>query len=255
MGALVDLKQIRYVITAAECRSFRRAAQHLEVQPSAVSKRILELEKRLGVALFARAHSGVTVTEAGECFVMQARRGLAQLDAAAALAKAMGRREFGIVRIGLFSQLANGFLAELVKAHLRRVPDIRLYWSEGTQSEHICAVEAHELDVAFVSGGPVISGCETVQLWDERLFVVMPAGQQLAGKAEICWPDLYGQHFVLCESELGRQLHDYLVRHLSDIDHQVSMEHCRVQRDNLLQLVAWERGLSMPIELSPRVPK
>ncbi|MFZ2872684.1 LysR family transcriptional regulator [Zavarzinia compransoris] len=244
----MDLKQIRYVVAAAECRSFRRAAQQLRVQPSAVSKRILELEARLGVALFVRTTSGVTLTEAGRCFVVQARKGVDQLDAAATLAKSMGRGEFAVLRVGFFSPLASGFLARLAAVHRGREPGVRLDWNEGIQPDLVRAIERQELDVAFVCDGSAAPGCETVPLWLERLFVVMPAGELLSEKAEIRWQDLEGQHFIVSDTEPGCRMHEFLVRHLSAPGHEVSIERCRVGLLSLYQLVALGRGFALTAE-------
>lgn len=241
----MKLEQIKYAVVAAESKSFRRAAQQLRVQPSAVSKRILEIEARLGVSLFVRTTSGVTLTDAGRCFVAQARKGMAQLDAAATLAKAMGRGEFAILRVGFFSSLTIGFLLRLAADHRVREPGVRLDWNEGVQSELVRGVERQELDVAIVGDGPAAPGCERVPLWQERVFVIMPAGELLSEKPEIQWEDLEGQHFVVNDTEPGYRMHDYLVRHLSARGHEISIERCRVGLQGLHQLVAFGRGFAL----------
>ena len=248
MGIRMDLKQIRYAVAAAECRSFRRAAQQLRVQQSAVSKRIGDLEARLGVKLFNRTPNGVALTEAGNCFVSLVRKGLAQFESAATLARAMGRGEFGIVRIGVSSPLAAPYLSDLAAAHRAREPGIRLDWNEGTQPDHMEAVIRHDLDAAIIVGTPPVEGCETLRLWEERVFVALPAGERLAGTQEIPWKDLCGQHFIVSDAAHGRHLHDYLIRHAADLNGEITVEQCRVQRDSLLHLVAWGRGFALITE-------
>lgn len=241
----MKLEQIKYAVVAAESKSFRRAAQQLRVQQSAISKRIQEIETRLGVALFVRTTSGVTLTEAGRCFVAQARKGMAQLDAAATLAKAMGRGEFAILRVGFFSSLTTGFLLRLAADHRIREPGVRLDWNEGVQPELVRAVERQEFDIAFVGEGSAAPGCEAMPLWQERVFVMMPAAEPLSEKPEIQWQDLEGQHFVVNDTEPGYRMHDYLVRHLSARGHEISIERCRVGLQSLYQLVAFGRGFAL----------
>jgi DNA-binding transcriptional LysR family regulator len=48
----------------------------LGVQESAISRRIRDLEERLGAALFVRSHSGVQLTFAGKQFVERGRKAL-----------------------------------------------------------------------------------------------------------------------------------------------------------------------------------
>ena len=109
------------------------------------------------------------------------QKGRAQFEAAATLAKAMGRGEFGIVRIGVSSPLAAPYLSDLAAAHRAREPGIRLDWNEGTQPDHMEAVIRHDLDAAIIVGTPPVEGCETLRLWEERVFVALPAGERLAG--------------------------------------------------------------------------
>ena len=56
-----DLRQLRYALAAAEYRSFRRAADALHVKESTLSRRVRQMEERLGVALFERSRAAVRV--------------------------------------------------------------------------------------------------------------------------------------------------------------------------------------------------
>jgi DNA-binding transcriptional LysR family regulator len=58
----MELRHIRYVLTAAEHGSFHRAAAALSVKQSVVSRRIRDLEDGLGACLFVRQHTGVVLT-------------------------------------------------------------------------------------------------------------------------------------------------------------------------------------------------
>jgi len=57
--AQIELRHLRYAVAAARFRSFRRAAEALRVKQSILSRRILQLEDRLGVVLFERSSRGV----------------------------------------------------------------------------------------------------------------------------------------------------------------------------------------------------
>ena len=65
MDAL-DSRFLREFLAVAQEGSIRRAADRLNVVPSAISRKIADAEVRLGVTLFERSSRGVTVTEAGE---------------------------------------------------------------------------------------------------------------------------------------------------------------------------------------------
>ena len=63
---MFELRHLRYAVAAADQGSFRRAALAMNIQESAVSRRIRDLEDEIGAALFIRHTGGVTLTQAGE---------------------------------------------------------------------------------------------------------------------------------------------------------------------------------------------
>ena len=76
----MQIQQMRYVLAAAEKKSFSAAAKALFLSQPSLSQQILHLEKELGVPLFVRHSKSVTLTEAGEQFVSSARRILNEVD-------------------------------------------------------------------------------------------------------------------------------------------------------------------------------
>ena len=64
----MNLDHIRTFLEIADCGSFNRAAETLNVTQSTVSARIKALEENMGRPLFSRAHSGIELTEAGRQF-------------------------------------------------------------------------------------------------------------------------------------------------------------------------------------------
>ena len=87
----VQVRHIRYVIAAADHGSFRRAAAALGIEESAISRRVRDLEDRLGAPLFTRSTGGVQLTQAGKQFVQRGRKALSQIGLARAEVTAIGR--------------------------------------------------------------------------------------------------------------------------------------------------------------------
>ena len=245
---LMELRHLRYVVAAAECGSFRRAARVLEIQESAISRRIRDLEDEIGAALFIRHHGGVRLTHAGERFLVRARRALSQIGHAAIDAGSCGRGEAGVVRIGIFSSLASGFLIDLLRAYVGANPGVRPDLIEGGPAGHITSVQRHHLDVAFLTGQPIADGCDVAHLWNERVYVALPTDHELASGSEILWADLADGHFIISETDPGPEIHDYLIKHLADLGRHPSVERHRVGRDNLMHLVAMGQGLTLTSE-------
>ena len=70
----MQFNQLRYVLEAANKKSFSAAAKSLFVSQPSLSQQIMNLEKELGIPLFIRHSKSVSLTEAGEYFVQSARR-------------------------------------------------------------------------------------------------------------------------------------------------------------------------------------
>ncbi len=74
------LEAMRVFIAAAEEAGFAGAARRLNLSPPSVTRAVALLEDRLGTSLFQRSTRHVRLTEAGERFLADARRILADLD-------------------------------------------------------------------------------------------------------------------------------------------------------------------------------
>jgi DNA-binding transcriptional LysR family regulator len=202
------------------------------------------------VALFVRDHSGVRLTQAGQRFLARARDALSQIGDARSDAASFGRGETGIVRIGIFSSMASGFLRELLRQFVERNPTVRPELVEGRHSEHVAAVMRDRLDIAFLTGEPDCRGCDRVYLWSERIYVAFQNSDPLAKQSEVTWHDLRDRRFVVSDYDFGPEIHNYLVKNLVELGRHPIIERHAVARDTLLGLVALGQGLALTTESS-----
>src|SRR5437667_4117483 len=80
----VELRHLRYFVTAAEELNISRASARLRISQPAVSRQIHALEEELGVTLFKREENGLSLTQAGESSLAHARDILRRSGEAAA---------------------------------------------------------------------------------------------------------------------------------------------------------------------------
>lgn len=170
------------------------------------SRRIRDLEARLGAALFIRSPGGVQLTQAGMQFVERGRKALSEIGLAKAVATKVGRGEDGHVRIGIFSSLASGFLSDLIESFGTRHATVKLTFIDDNPAEHVAAIRKHQLDVAFITGAADWPGCDGQQLWTERIYVVLPTGHRLGGEGEVDFAELAGEPFIVSESAPGEEI-------------------------------------------------
>ena len=99
----VTFRQLRVFAEVARKLSFVRAAEALHLTPPAVTMQVKELENSVELQLFDRQGRVISLTTAGEYFLVYARRLLATLkDAEDAMAR-FKRVETGVLNIGLVS--------------------------------------------------------------------------------------------------------------------------------------------------------
>ena len=154
----------------------------------------------------------------------------------------------GRSRIGVFSSLASGFLAQLLNAFSEAHSEIRIVLFEGGPTDHIAAIRQHRLDVAFLTGEPSFDASGAVHLWNERIFVALPENHALSSAEAISWVELKGQTLIVSETDPGPEIQDFLLKHLVDFGFHPNLERHRLGRDNLMNLVAMGKGLTLTSE-------
>lgn len=207
----LGLHQLRYVLAAAEHGGFRRAARHLGVQQSAVSRRIQELEDRLGAPIFERGPQGVRLTLAGEDFVRGAQGAVGELDLAVDRAAEAGRGDHGVLRIGVLSGLGGGVLQEVLRRLVSAEPGVVVDIVEGDVRSLGLALSHGRLDLGFLLAEPrpLVSSLA----WRERLMVAVPADDLLAEVSSLTWPQLAGRR-LLAAQPIAEVVRDLAVRRL-----------------------------------------
>jgi DNA-binding transcriptional LysR family regulator len=247
---MIDLVSVRQALLVAEHLSFSRAAHVLGVRQSAVSRRVRALEDTLGVSLFERDSTGVRLTEAGRRFLERSRPAIAEIDHAVKAAAAAGRGAEGVIRIGILSSVSGGFMRDLLGHYRCYHPAIGIDLVDGSANEHIARITERQLDIAFVTGTPPASHCDTAVFWEARVFVAVPEWHALASEDQIHWAALKDEMFIVSRDAPGPEIHDYIVRRLADLGNSPSIERHGVGRETLMHMVALGLGITLASEAS-----
>src|ERR1700746_980172 len=115
------LDGVETFLSVAQHRSFRRAAAQLGVTPSAISQAVRALETRVGAALFIRTTRSVGLTEAAQRFLSRAKPAFEELVAASEVARDLGQRPAGLLRLtaprAVMPVLLNPLIASFCEAY------------------------------------------------------------------------------------------------------------------------------------------
>src|SRR5262249_48911130 len=110
----------------AQHRSFRRAAAELGVTPSAISQAVRALEARVGAVLFIRTTRSVGLTEAGERFLSRAKPAFEELVAASEVARGLGQRPAGLLRLSVPRAVVPILLEPLIASFCQAYPEVEV---------------------------------------------------------------------------------------------------------------------------------
>jgi len=246
------LKHWRFIVTAAEEGSFRRAADRLGVQQSTLSRRIRDIEDAMGATLFARSHAGVRPTFAGRRLLGPAREILAQASQAALAVERAGTAQDGVLRIGLPSITPGARLTQLLHRFLQVCPHIRVELVDTDPASQCQAARRHELDVVIQAGAPALKGEAGLDLWDEPVLIVMAERDVLAGSPAIDLGELAGRHFIFMAGDPALPVFRNLLSQVPTVCFSVEP---LARETNLLHLVAVGQGLTlMTVSVSSHAP-
>jgi DNA-binding transcriptional LysR family regulator len=182
--ATFDSVTARLILLLAETGSIGRAAEREGIASSAVSRRVSDLEARLGVVLFDRSAHGVKLTSAGEAYAEGCRtvlRSIADLDAIMA---DFGSGHRGSLRLACTGSALTGRLPELLAKFAGKYPGIEIAISEMGAAKALLALDEGRADIAIVSDNYDFSRFEIRPFEDERVWVLVPPDHELASAIE-----------------------------------------------------------------------
>lgn len=186
----MTLTELKYIVAVARAKHFGHAAEACFVAQPTLSVAIKKLEDELGVTLFERGGSEVSVTPLGAQIVAQAERVLEQTAAIKELAKQNKDPLAGPLRLGVIYTIGPYLLPPLVKRLIDTVPQMPLVLQENYTHKLLELLRQGELDAAIVALPLPDHGMSMQTLYDEPFVVAMPRSHPWAKRKEIPADDL-----------------------------------------------------------------
>jgi DNA-binding transcriptional LysR family regulator len=171
----VSTQQLEYLVAIARHERWADAAADLGVSPSALSQGIAELERRLGVALFARDGRRRVPTDNHAEVLRYAESTLAATRDLGRWLDSRRTGTAGTVRLGMIDAAATHHLPEVLRRHRRLRPDVDLRLSVNPSRDLLDRLARAELDlVVCVAPDEARPGIESTLLLDDPLSVLAP---------------------------------------------------------------------------------
>jgi DNA-binding transcriptional LysR family regulator len=188
------LDGVEAFLSVAQHRSFRRAAAELGVTPSAISQSVRALEARVGAALFTRTTRSVGLTEAGEKFLSRAKPAFEELVAAGEVARELGQRPAGLLRLSVPRAVVPILLEPLIASFCQAYPEVEV---EVAASEELVDLAAEGFDAGIRLGQYIAADMVAVRLTPPFRFVVVGSPAYLTRNGPLERPEDLRHHACL----------------------------------------------------------
>lgn len=193
----MTLTELKYIVTLAHERHFRRAAERCFVSQPTLSVAIKKLEDELDVTIFERNRSDVRVTLIGERIVAQARKVLEEAELVKQLAQ-QGKGQLNLpLRVGAIFTVGPYLFPHLIR-HIKPIaPEMPLILEENYTGVLRQKLRSGELDAIIISLPFEEPDVELLDLYDEPFEVLIPAEHPLARQEKITRKQLEKENILL----------------------------------------------------------
>lgn len=211
---MLDSRRLRVLCEVARHGSFSAAAAAIGYTQPAVSRQIATLEAEVGAVLVRRVPAGAVLTDAGRLLVERGEAILARLADAETELQALAGLEGGTLRLATFASAAASVFPIAVARFRERYPAVELSIAMADPEETVPRLRAGELDLilshapvddVMFDGGPGglvdHSDLEPVHLFDDPMYVALPAGHPSADAAAIELRSLAAESWMLATTD------------------------------------------------------
>jgi len=199
----LTFRQLKVFSEVARQLSFARAAERLHLTPPAVTMQVKEIEAQVGFPLFDRQGRQISLTTAGEYFLVYARRLLSTLkDTEDAMAR-FRKLEAGLLTIGMVTT-AQYFIPQLLVRFQQEHPGIEVRLRVGANREALLGLlRAGEVDLAVMGRPPAEMATRAEPFAGHPLVFVAPPGHSLGAFGHPPAQRLEGAPFLVREAGSG----------------------------------------------------
>lgn len=196
----MTLNELRYIVAVAQEMNFRRAAERCFVSQPALSLAIQKLEEELGLRIFERSKTEVSMTPIGARIVEQAQRTLEEAGKVKEIARQGRDQLVGALRLGVIYTVGPYLLPELIPELHRLAPEMPLEVEENLTENLDALLRNGRLDAAIIALPFDLPGVQTLPLYDEPFAVVVPQAHPWAARAAVRADELPAQKVLMLAS-------------------------------------------------------
>ena len=207
---MLALRHLKYFVAISKETSFVSAAKKLNTVQSSLSQQMKDLEDFVGVDLFERGSRVISLTKAGEVFLIEAKRALIEAEKAQNLASKL-KTKINEVKIGILI----GAEVKIPRVILDAIKDndaaVKVEIISEMGPSLISKLENGEIDIAFTRSDINNTDIQSYECLEEDLVIVLPKDHELNKYSHIPIKELDGLDFIMPSIEYAPELHSKIL--------------------------------------------
>ena len=172
----MDIKQMRYLITLADTGNFTIAARDLSITQPSLSTFVSKVEGELGVLLFDRTTTPVSLTYAGKIYIDSLREIYDRAERLEQRMNDISGKLAGTLRVGLSAERAVGVIPRFLPVFKKRYPDIDIVTVEASSRDMMQMVREGKLDMAVLPLDGEVDDLTRNELYEMEMVLVDGCG-------------------------------------------------------------------------------
>lgn len=209
---ILDVRHLKLIAAIDAEGNLTRASARLNLTQSALSHQLLDLEERLGTALFLRANRRMALTDAGQRLLASATQILDDLAQTEDDLRLFAKNRRGSIRLTTECYTVYHWLPTVMKKFERKYPDVDIRIEVEATEAPFAALAAGTLDVAFVTSETAPRGIEMEAIFDDEMAVVVAPGHRFASQAYVKLADLAQETFLTYSALKNNHVYRDLLR-------------------------------------------
>ncbi|NJM69182.1 MAG: LysR family transcriptional regulator [Scytonema sp. RU_4_4] len=207
----MEIQHFRCFIVLAQELHFTRAAERLHLSQPHLTRIVNQIEKELGVTLVRRTTRRITLTDAGEKFLVEAQAVLARVEQAIQTMRQLAATNTGRLRIGFTEMARHCVLPKILSVFRNRYGQVQLDILENCTEELVETLKSAKVDLAFLHPPLRADFLNLISIYQERFMIALPLNHPLALQTEIVFADLKNETLILPHREHGPVLYDHIL--------------------------------------------
>lgn len=205
---MLNLRDFEAFVALARQLHFQDTADRMNISAATLSRIISRVEEKVGTRLFDRTTRSVSLTVAGQAFLVEAEQLLKQQKRAMQVGQEIGQGITGHLKLGYGGAAMETFLPGMLSRFRARFPRVRIDLNLLPISVQEEALLARELDIGFFSGSTRNSELRMELCHREPLLLIMAEEHPLSARTSIRLADLAPYGFVFGKREKWVNVYD-----------------------------------------------